>query len=274
MSALHHRLTVARDLAQHAGALALRLRPPPGAAQGTLKGRQDWLTEADGAVEHFISEHLHAHFPGDGFQGEEAGRTRDGALRWVVDPIDGTSNFARGGTRWCVSIGLIGDGMPLLGVLAAPARHEVYAGLAGAGATLNGAPLRAAGTTDLNRAIIEAGWSSRIDNAAYLALCARIVASGAMLRSGGSGALGLAEVAAGRLDAYTELHINVWDCAAAMAILAEAGAVTNAFLPASMTTGGPILAAAPGIAASVAALTGLALQPLRDDVPQPHRTQA
>ncbi len=274
MPALHQRLNFARDLAQQAGALALRLRPPPGAAQGTLKARQDWLTEADGAVERFISERVHDRFPQDGFQGEEAGRTREGTLCWVVDPIDGTSNFARGGTRWCVSIGLLAETAPVLGVLFAPARRELYAGLQSFGATLNGAPLRSADTTDLNRAIIEAGWSSRIDNIAYLDLCARIVGTGAMLRSGGSGALGLAEVAAGRLDAYTELHINVWDCAAALAILAEAGALTNAFLPASLTTGGPILAAAPGVAATLSALARLPLGGPRQQVPDPDRTQA
>ncbi len=259
MPALEDRLAFATKLTRAAGAMALRLRPPPGAAQGTLKGRQDWLTEADGAVETYISERLLSRFPADGFQGEEAGRTRTGSLRWIVDPIDGTSNFARGGTRWCVSVGLIDDTQALLGVLSAPARGELYAACGAASATLNGTPIQAADTASMDRAMIEAGWSPRIDNAAYLALCGKIVCAGAMLRSGGSGALGLAEVAAGRLDGYTELHINLWDCAAALAILAGAGAVTNAYLPAQAATGGPILAAAPGVAQSLAALAGIAL---------------
>jgi len=252
VSALGRRFAVAQALAEQAGTLAMQMRPPPGAAQATLKDRQDWLTEADGAVERLLSDGLAAAFPKDGFMGEEAGSTRDGRLRWVVDPIDGTSNYARGAARWCVSVGLIeGDGF-LLGVLAAPALNETFAGCQGQGATLNGAPIRAAATERLDRAIIEAGWSPRVAATDYLALCARVLDAGVMLRAGGSGALGLADVAAGRMDGYAELHINLWDCAAALAILAEAGAATNAFLPYGASAGGPILAGAPGIARALA----------------------
>ena len=258
MRALDARLAAALDLAARAGALTMRMRPPAGAAQATLKGAQDWLTEADGAVERMLSDALLSAFPEDGFQGEEGGATRAGALRWVVDPIDGTSNYARSAPRWCVSLGLLDGDAPVLGVLAAPALNETFAARTGGGATLNGAPLRAAGTASLDRAIIEAGWSPRVGLPEYQALCARLQAAGVMLRNGGSGALGLADVAAGRMDGYAECHINLWDCAAALAVLAEAGAVTTAFLPGGVRGGGPILAAAPGVAealAGVAALT-------------------
>lgn len=257
MSALARRFSVAQALAEQAGALAMRMRPPPGAPQATLKDRQDWLTEADGAVERFLSDGLLAAFPEDGFLGEEAGRTRDGRLRWVVDPIDGTSNYARGASRWCVSVGLIEGDDFLLGVLAAPAMGEVFAGCQGQGATLNGGPIRVAATESLDRAIIEAGWSPRVAAADYLALCRRVLDAGVMLRAGGSGALGLADVAAGRMDGYAELHINLWDCAAALAILIEAGAAVNAFLPGGAAAGGPILAGAPGIAWALAEAAGL-----------------
>ena len=121
MNALERRLEFAVRIAQEAGALALKLRPPPGAPVATLKGTQDWLTEADLAVEKFLAERLAAEFPEDGFQGEETGRGRAGRLRWVVDPIDGTANYARGAPRFCISVGLLEDRVPLLGVLAAPA---------------------------------------------------------------------------------------------------------------------------------------------------------
>ena len=198
---------------------------------------------------------MQSSFPQDGFQGEEGGTARSGALRWVVDPIDGTSNYARGGARWCVSLGLLDGDTPVLGVLAAPALNETFAARQGGGATLNGVPIHAAATTRLDRAIIEAGWSPRVDNAAWQALCARLQASGAMLRNGGSGALGLADVAAGRLDGYAELHINLWDCAAALTVLAEAGAVVTGFLPHGLQGGAPILAAAPGLATDLMHLT-------------------
>ena len=256
-TALDARFAAAQDLAAQAAALAMRMRPPPGAAQATLKGAQDWLTEADGAVERLLSDALAAAFPEDGFQGEEAGRTRVGALRWVVDPIDGTSNYARGAPRWCVSVGLLDGDTPLLGVLAAPALGETFAACQGRGATLNGTPIHAAATDSLARSIIEVSWSPRVDNAAYQALSARVQASGASLRFGGSGALGLADVAAGRMDGYAELHINLWDCAAALALLDEAGAVTLPFLPRGNLGGAPILAAAPGVAAALAAVAQL-----------------
>ena len=283
--ALHRRLDAACRIAERAAALALRLRPATGAASGTLKSAcppvsqesgdgqgaprqdvtrqdvarqdvagQDWLTEADGAVEALLSEALLDAFPEDGFQGEEAGARRDGRLRWVVDPIDGTANYARGGARWCVSVGLLEGATPLLGVLAAPACGEVFAAVAGGGATLNGAAIRAAATTRLDRATIECGWSPAVRRADYLALAARVMGTGALLRAGGSGALGLADVACGRLDGYVERHIHLWDLAAALAILAEAGAVEHGFMASGgPRDGGPILAAAPGIAVALRA---------------------
>ena len=258
MNALERRLDVALRLAERAGALAMSLRPPPGAAVATLKSAQDWLTEADGAVEAFLSRHLAEAFPEDGFQGEETGSGRTGALRWVVDPIDGTSNFARGASRWCVSVGLVGDGEALLGVLAAPALGEVFAARKGRGATLNGVAIRAARTQDLARGIVEVGWSPRRPNAPFHDLAQKVMAAGAMLRAGGSGAMGLADVAAGRMDAYVEVHINLWDVAAALAILSEAGAATSDFLGRNgMLDGNPILAAAPGVADAMAEMSGI-----------------
>ncbi|MBN8891384.1 MAG: inositol monophosphatase, partial [Rhodospirillales bacterium] len=133
MSALDRRLATATALAEAAGRLALSLQPPPGAPVASLKGAQDWLTEADGAVEGFIARSLAEAFPEDGFQGEETGTGREGALRWVVDPIDGTSNFARGSKRFCVSIGLLDGRTPLLGAIAAPALGEIFAARQGCG---------------------------------------------------------------------------------------------------------------------------------------------
>ena len=261
MTALERRLDAAIRIARQAGALALSLRPPPGAATGTLKGAQDWLTEADGATEAFVARALAETFPQDGFQGEETGRGRAGTLRWVLDPIDGTSNFARGGDRWCVSLGLIEDRTALLGVLVAPALGETFAARQGNGATRNGAPIRAAATTELGRAIVEIGWSPRRPNPPYWQLVADVMTAGAATRCGGSGAMGLADVAAGRLDAYVELHINLWDVAASLAILSDAGAYVSPFLDGDgPTEGNPILAAAPGIAEALAGVAGLTVR--------------
>jgi myo-inositol-1(or 4)-monophosphatase len=256
--ALDARFEAALGLASEAGAMALRMRPSPGAATATLKGAQDWLTEADGAVEQFLSGRLAAMFPADGFQGEEGGKARQGTLRWVVDPIDGTANYARGHPRFCVSLALLEDRTPRIGVLVAPAMGETFAARLGGGVTLNGTAIRAAETAELSRAVVETGWSHRRPTSAFVALMQRVIDAGAAPRLSGSGALGLADVAAGRSDGYVELHINLWDVAAALVLLREAGAHVSPFLDGDgPERGNPILACAPGIATELTRITGI-----------------
>jgi len=260
MSKLANRFEAAITFATEAASLALLMRTERGTISATLKGAQDWLTDADGAVERLLSERLAEDFPADGFQGEEGGRLRSGSLRWVVDPIDGTANYMRGGHRFCVSLGCLDGDTPVIGVIVAPAMGETFAACHGMGATLNGVPIRAAETTDLTRATIEVGWSQRRPRREFMALTDRIITAGAMPRLGGSGALGLADVAAGRLDAYVELHINLWDVAAALTILAEAGATVSDFLADDGAVAGrAMLATAPGIAGPVSAVTMIEL---------------
>jgi myo-inositol-1(or 4)-monophosphatase len=258
MRALQRRLQTAVDIAAAAGALAVKMRPTSGLANATLKGAHDWLTEADTAVERLISERLGIAHPEDGFQGEEGGFTRTGALHWVVDPIDGTSNYMRGGPRFCVSLGLIEDRSPLVGVVVAPLLGETFAAYVGHGATLNGDRIHVSDTTDVRRATVEVGWSLRRPYSAFIGLCDRVVAAGAAPRVGGSATLGLADVAAGRNDAYAELHINLWDVAAVLTILSEAGARVSRFMDGDgPVSGNPILACTPSIADTLSAATGI-----------------
>jgi myo-inositol-1(or 4)-monophosphatase len=263
MNALTRRLEIAARLVTEAGALAMTMRPPPGGQAGTLKGPQDWVTAADAAVEQFLSSGLAEALPDDGFQGEEGGIARGGSLRWVADPIDGTANFARGGRRFCISLGCLEDRTPLIGVIAAPALDEIFIAMKGGGARLNGAAIHAAQTTDPAHAIIEVGWSLRRSNQEFLKLCGVLLAQGVTLRHGGSGALALADVAAGRIDAYTELHINLWDVAAGLVILSEAGAALSPFMRGEgPVTGDRLLACAPGLAHALAAATGVPVSTL------------
>lgn len=255
MNDLARRRDAAAVIAVEAAALAARLRAGGGGV-ASLKGAQDFVTEADGATERFIRDRLARDFPGEAILGEEMGGAADGTgPLWVLDPIDGTSNFARGGDRWCVSIGLVMGGRAVAGVIARHAPAEVFAAAEGFGATLNGVPIRAAPTTDIGRAIVECGWSLRVPVARYHRLCERVMARGAGLRCAGSGALGLAEAAAGRLDAYLELHINAWDAAAGMAIAREAGCWTNGFDSGDwLALGNPVGVGAPALAAELATL--------------------
>ena len=255
---IQSRIDAAMDLAERAGEMAMAMRPLPGSGGGTLKGPQDWVTEADRAVEAFLSDELAAAFPEDGFQGEEGGIVRGGVLRWVVDPIDGTSNYARGGARFCVSLACMEGDTPLIGVVTAPALRESVWAWRGGGAWRNGERVRAADTVDPSQAIMEVGWSRRRPNADYIAICQRLLADGAGLRHGGSGTLGLVDVAVGRQDGYAELHINLWDVAAALVILREAGARVSDFLAGDgATKGNAIVACAPGLAAAWSDLPGL-----------------
>jgi len=252
---LARRRDAAAALAAEAAALAARMRAA-GLGAVSMKGAQDFLTEADGATERFLRERLAALFPGEDVLGEEMGGAVDGdGPLWVLDPIDGTSNYARGGDRWCVSVGLVLGGRAVAGAIARHAPAEVFAGALGCGAVLNGTPIRAAATTDMARATVEIGWSTRLPRSVFTSLVDRVMAAGAGVRCAGSGSLGLVETAAGRLDAYLELHINSWDAAAALAIAREAGCWINDFESGDwLANGNAIGFGAPGLGGTLAAL--------------------
>lgn len=255
-----YRLAAARAVVDDAAALAMAMRPPPGGPTGTTKGMQDYLTEADGAVERLIAERMQTLFPDDGFMGEEGGTHRQGALTWVVDPIDGTSNYARGRDRWCVSLGLMDGDVPVAGVINAPALNETYVAQRGHGAFLNGKALKASTVTDARTAMVEMGWSPRVSAETYAKKVSSFMALGVMPRSGGSGALALADVASGRLDGYLEMVINLWDVAAALVLLEEAGAVASPFLrDGGLTGGATLLATAPGLTDALSRAADVAL---------------
>lgn len=255
MTDLARRRDAAAAIAMEAASLAARMRSQGGGA-AKMKGAQDFVTEADTATEAFIRERLAQDFPGEAVMGEEMGGATDGGgVLWVLDPIDGTANFARGGDRWCVSIGMVLDGRAVVGAIARHAPSEIFAAAEGLGATLNGAPMRAAGTTDIARALIECGWSLRLPIAEFHRMAEGVTARGAGVRSGGSGALGLVDSAAGRIDGYLERHINSWDAAAAIVIAREAGCWTNAFDSGDwLASGNPIGVGSPGIGAHLGAI--------------------
>lgn len=225
----------------------------------SMKGFQDWLTIADGMVEREFRAMIAEAFPGDAVMGEEQGGGASERL-WIIDPIDGTANFARGDRQWCVSIGFVLNGRPELGLIHAPALGEMWLARRGGGATLNGQPIRAALTSDLRRSTVECGWSTRRPLEDYLGIVTRLYGAGSSVKRSASGALGVAHVANGRTDGYVETHINSWDVAAGLVIAAEAGCRTNAFCSGNwVTEGNPILVAAPGVAEAISAIAGMAL---------------
>jgi myo-inositol-1(or 4)-monophosphatase len=161
-----------QGLVAEAGRMALDYFGKQESLGVTMKGAQDWLTVADGAVEDFLRQRLSVLFPTDTVIGEEGGGAASDTV-WIIDPIDGTSNFARGDRNWCISIGFLLNRVPTIGIVAAPALDELYVAQRGQGATLNGRPIAVSGAEDLKRACVELGWSTRIPFERYLAVLQR-----------------------------------------------------------------------------------------------------
>ena len=223
-----------------------------------LKGKQDYITEADGQVERMIVERLKARFPDDAFLGEEGGASgAAGGALWVIDPIDGTANFAHGIPHFCVSIAFMAGAELALGAIGAPMYGELYRARLGRGAFLNERAMRVA-DAGIKQAVVELGWSSRRPVRAYTALVERILATGATFLRAGSGALGLAYVAAGRTHGYCELHINSWDTLAGLLMVREAGGWTNDYLAGeALQRGNAVLACPPGLREVLVGVTGV-----------------
>jgi myo-inositol-1(or 4)-monophosphatase len=258
------RLLAAEAIAREAGALAGRRFLDKSFKVG-FKGPQDYLTEVDGETEELIASRLGQAFPSDGFIGEEtkARAAGEGGAVWVVDPIDGTANFARGVAHFCVSIACVAAGRVEVGVIYDPMGDELFAARRGGGARLNGAPISASRAESLASSAIEVGWNMRAGPGQYVELLRRIASTGASPYRSGSGALGLAYVAAGRLDGFVERHNNAWDCLAGIALVSEAGGYVSDFLSGDgLAKGNPLIACAGGIKdalISTAAMEGIAL---------------
>lgn len=220
----------------------------------TKAGPLDPVTEADLAIEAMLHDELTVLFPGDRFWGEEGGMPAAVASGrvWICDPIDGTRSFLRFGHDFCLSLGLLIDGEIVFGMIFDPQRDDLYEAERGGGASLNGKPMRLAPLPSLAHALVGLGYSERVDADRHADMVRGILREGAMLHQHGSGALALAQVAAGRLDAYVELHQNAWDALAGLLIAEEAGAKCLSWSHADLLQGATTLAANPGIAADLA----------------------
>jgi myo-inositol-1(or 4)-monophosphatase len=254
---LEHRLLIACAVAREAGALQKRRFLDREAMIFKFKGPQDYLTATDGEVEKLVRERLLSAFPGDTFLGEEdGGQVSD--CTWVVDPIDGTSNFARGIPYFCVSIAFALKGVASIGVIYQPMSDELFAAAKGMGATLNGEPMKVSMTASLDKALIEVGRAARQPQADYLTMLGKVMSAGMMIRGAGSGSLALANVASGRVDGLYEIHMYSWDALAGVVLVEEAGGRVNDFLAGDgLLKGNTIFAAAPGIADALAEVVGL-----------------
>ncbi|MBE3562716.1 MAG: inositol monophosphatase [Hydrogenibacillus schlegelii] len=231
--ALQAYLAFARTLAEEAGALIrerlLKLEAGEALQIGTKSGPSDLVTEVDRAVEAHVVRRIRAAYPDHGVLGEEgtdaAGSPETAGLRWVIDPIDGTTNFVHQKLNFCVSIALYAGDEGLVGVVYDPMREERFTAVRGGGAALNGRPLRLDGAKGLSESLIGTSltWVRRARQTGLVEPVWRLAERSRGLRSLGAAALEAAYVAAGRLDAFLSLTLSPWDFAAAKLIVEEAG---------------------------------------------------
>ncbi|MEU6312546.1 inositol monophosphatase family protein [Streptomyces sp. NPDC047014] len=251
-------LDVGLEAARRAGALLRDGRPADLAVAATKTSPIDVVTEMDLAAEKLITGVLAERRPDDGLLGEEgADVPGTSGVRWIVDPLDGTVNYLYGLPSWGVSIAAEYGGETVVGVVGAPMRGETYHAVLGGGAWLGTARLACRPAAPLDQALLATGFAYvQARRARQAEVAARIIPLVRDIRRGGSAALDLCDVAAGRLDGYYERGLNPWDLAAGDLIAREAGALTGGRTghPAS---GELVLAATPAVFAS--------LQPLLDE---------
>lgn len=182
------------------------------------KSRNDYVTEVDRMSEEMICEAIRKAFPDHSIYSEEAGwaRRKDGPMSWIIDPLDGTTNYIHGLDQYCISLCLTENGSPLAGIVYQPATDKLYYAEKGLGAYCNNVKLRVSDTIAPERALIATGFpvvdQSYADE--HLAIVKKIIAQTAGIRREGSAALDLCSVAAGRYDGFFEFNLKPWDVAA------------------------------------------------------------
>jgi len=224
----------------------------PALGLGRKSSATDMVSDADREAEAAIVELIHRERPGDGVVGEEgAAAPSSSGRRWVIDPLDGTTNYLYGFPMWAVSVAVEDEAGSAAGVVLDPVRDELFAAERGGGATLGGVPLSVRQGTPLERSLVATGFSydarRRNDQARVLE---RVIPHVRDIRRGGAAALDLAWVAAGRLDGYYERGLQPWDWAAGRLLVTEAGGAV------AELTGEPpgLVAGAPDLVAGLLAL--------------------
>ena len=249
------RIAVAEALVAAAGETARRGYADDG-LEITSKGPGDLVSETDFAVEQMMRDAIGGEFPEDGIIGEEFGGSHlTSGFTWLIDPIDGTVNFARRLGYFCISLALLEDGQPIAAWVLDPLRNELFHAGPDRIARLNGKPVRCAPEADFGEAVVGLGFSTRHDPALNGGIVDELTKAGAEHRRLGAGALCLAHVAAGRLNAYVEPHMNPWDAVGGLYLAACSGAVTGDYIAAGgLTLGAPVYAAAPPISSQLLAV--------------------
>jgi len=268
--AVHALLNIAVRAARNAGEIIVRSMNRLESLQITSKGRNDFVTEIDQAAEREIIGHIRKHYPKHSFLAEESGETKgaDSDTVWIIDPLDGTTNFLHGFPVFSVSIACQHRGKLEHAVIYDPMRQEIFTASRGGGAHLENHRMRVSKQRGLEGALIATGFPYRanmeyIDS--YLAMLRAVMENTAGVRRPGSAALDLAYVAAGRVDAFWEIGLKPWDTAAGTLLIQEAGGRIGTLTGGAYEQGGNLIAGSPKVyAALVELLTPHVPDSLRD----------
>ncbi len=253
---MHPMLTIAVKAARRAGSIINRASFDLDKLTVTSKQHNDFVSEVDHAAEEAIIETLREAYPDHGILAEESGESpgKNKAIKseylWIVDPLDGTTNFLHGFPQYCISIGLQQKGLITQGVIFDPTRNELFTASRGRGAFVNEHRMRVSKTRDLKDALVGTGFPFRdfsyLDE--YMAMFKAMVQKTSGVRRPGSAALDLAYVAAGRLDAFWEKGLKPWDMAAGSLMVQEAGGlITDLHGDEDWFESGEVLAGTPKI---------------------------
>jgi len=224
---MHPMLNIAIKAARRAGSIINRAALEGGALEVKAKNKNDFVTQVDKAAEQAIIGVIHAAYPDHSILAEESGDTPGARAehRWVIDPLDGTTNYIHGFPQYCVSIALEHRGVPTHGVVYDPGKNELFTASRGRGAFLDDRRMRVSKCIRLQDALVGTGFPykevSRLD--LYMRQLRTMMTSSAGVRRAGAAALDLAYVAAGRLDAFWEMGLSRWDMSAGALLIQEAG---------------------------------------------------
>ena len=216
----------------------------------STKGRNEYVTEVDRAAEAEIIATIRRAYPDHAFLGEETGASGSGPIEWIIDPLDGTTNFIHGFPQFCVSIGCRVRGRIDHAVVHDPMRQEIFTASRGDGAHLDNRRMRVSNLRGLDGALIGTGFPYRANTRyldSYLGMLKDVMLATAGVRRPGSAALDLAYVAAGRTDGFFEIGLGPWDTAAGSLLVEEAGGRVGTLSGGEYTQGGNIIAASPRV---------------------------
>lgn len=226
---MHPMLTIAVRAARNAGRILLRYQDRIDQIDVASKRRNDFVSEVDQSAEQAIIRELRGKYPDHAILAEESGEHQGGDFQWVIDPLDGTTNYLHGFPQFCVSIALKYRNRLEQAVVYDPLREELFTASRGEGARLNDRRLRVTGRTSLEGALIGTGFPfrdhSHLDT--YLDMFKAMIRDTAGIRRPGSAALDFAYLAAGRLDGFWELGLAQWDFAAGALLVTEAGGMVS-----------------------------------------------